>query len=327
MKKLTVNFGTSKYPVYIADNIIKTLQHIPGDLLLITDTNIPKDKITTIQTQLSPKHTITLPPGENSKSLKTYESIIQTLLEKDFTKSTTIIACGGGVVGDLSGFIASTFYRGIDYIQIPTTLLAMADSSIGSKVALNINHNKNIIGAFYHPKAVYIDPTFLTSLPKRHLANGYAEIIKMALIKDASLYKALQDNTIPFETLITKALTIKKALVEQDPYDTSQRHLLNYGHTIGHALETHHYPTYLHGECIATGMKCMARNTPIESSLTTLFEKYDISTTIPYDKETLFKHIKHDKKRLGETITIALVEKPGNGFIKTININDIKQYL
>ncbi|MFU8785819.1 MAG: 3-dehydroquinate synthase [Candidatus Izemoplasmataceae bacterium] len=329
MIKIEVNIANHKYPVFIRDGLLDSphaYYKITNDCLLITDVNIPKTAIEKVLKSYPIKHVIKLPQGEQNKSLSTYEMILKEMLENGFNKATTVIALGGGVIGDLAGFIASTFYRGVDFVQIPTTLLSMVDSSIGGKVAINIDHYKNMVGAFYQPKAVLIDPFVLSTLPHKELMNGYAEIIKIALIRDKKLFEQLKQPH-DINEIIAKAITLKKDVVVKDTYDQNIRNLLNYGHTIGHALETIHFPNFLHGECIAYGMRLMAKGTAFEEELLDVLKKYQLDMEIPYDKNTLYSIILKDKKLKHNTLTIALVEEVGNGFIKTIDKESFKFFL
>ena len=251
------------YDIFIEEDGLSHLaKHIKevyqfDDLFVITDQNVfdlYNEKL--IQALIGYKLSfVILPPGEKSKSLDTYHQAIQTLIEKGIKRNHLILAFGGGVIGDLAGFIASTLYRGISYIQIPTTLLAQVDSSIGGKVGIDLKEGKNLIGSFYDPKFVFIDPSFLKTLSKREYNNGLAEMIKAGLIGDKKLYSYLLEHDKVTVTEITEAIQVKRNVVLIDPYDKKERMYLNFGHTFGHAIEKKHkYETYLHGEAISYGM-------------------------------------------------------------------------
>ncbi len=328
MKSLSLNLENTTYPIHIGDTVLHTVSiDTERDYLLLIDNYFSQAEITKFKRLFPIKHVISLEAGESLKSLTNYHRVIREMLAHDFTKNTTIIAVGGGTVGDFAGFVAATFHRGIPYIQIPTTLLAMVDASIGGKTALNIDTVKNVIGVFHHPSIVYINPSYLKTLPTRHLANGFAEIIKIAIINDKTLFNALNENTLAMDAIIYQALTNKKQIVEADFFDTHKRQLLNFGHTIGHALESYHHFKYYHGECIAVGMKQMVKNTEHETTLTALLEKYNLNITIPYDKEHLYALIKHDKKLRKNQLTLTTIKTIGEGILSTINITDIKKYL
>jgi 3-dehydroquinate synthase len=198
---------------------------------------------------------VVIEPGELSKSMSTYQEVISKLIELGMKRNHLLVALGGGVVGDLTGFVASTLFRGVSYIQIPTTLLAQVDSSIGGKVGIDLPQGKNLIGSFYDPKLVMIDPLFLSTLDQREYNNGLAEMIKVGLIGDKHLYQYLLSYDKVTEKEIAQAIAVKRDLVLIDPFDKKERMYLNFGHTFGHAIEKkHQYQTYKHGEAISYGM-------------------------------------------------------------------------
>ena len=216
-------------------------------------------------------------PGETSKSLETYEMVCDDFLSQHIKRDDVIVALGGGVVGDLTGFVASTLLRGIDLIQVPTTLLSMVDSSIGSKVGINTKQGKNLIGQFYEPTYVFIHLKFLTTLSKRELNNGYAEIIKAALIGDKTLFELLKLNNHDRIEVIAKALKVKIDIVKKDPFENNERMFLNFGHTLGHAIEKHtNYKDIKHGEAISHGM-LYAVDKGIELNITPSYVKDEVS--------------------------------------------------
>lgn len=200
-------------------------------------------------------HTVIVKPGEPSKSFETYQRVIASLIAKGIKRNHLLIAFGGGVVGDLAGFVAATLYRGINYMQVPTTLLAQVDSSIGGKVGIDLTEGKNLVGSFYNPKYVLIDPELLKTLEKLEYANGIAEMIKCGLIGDPKLYQALKQQKLVDVEEIQQAIEVKRKVVLIDPFDQKERMFLNFGHTYGHAIEkAHGYQTYKHGQAISYGM-------------------------------------------------------------------------
>lgn len=330
MKQCSYLFNQKETKIYLKNNLLDQLDKTYKTChegFIIADERVPKEVLEKLKSHYDIKHMIRIPSGDGSKSLSHYEAIIDVMVEKEFTKATTIFAVGGGMIIDLAGFIASTYYRGLELVNIPTTLLAMVDASIGGKNALNVQPYKNIVGTFYQPKAILIDPTLLKTLSPRHYNNGLAEIIKIALVKDAKFFKDLLDESLTLDVMITRAIEIKTGLVEADPYDHNVRHLLNYGHTIAHALESHYGTTYLHGECVAAGIKQMAKPYSFYNDVVTLLKRYQLDFDIPYRKEALFKHILHDKKRSKDELSIAIVEEIGKGYIKTIPVDDFINYL
>ena len=210
-------------------------------VLVVTDDGVPAIYAKTILSQCREGVLVTLPAGESTKNFDSFRMLLSKMLEASFTRKDCVVAVGGGVVGDLSGFAAACYMRGIDFYNIPTTLLSQVDSSIGGKTAIDLDGVKNIVGAFYQPKKVLIDPDTLKTLDKRQFSAGMAEVIKMALTSNANLCALIRDSKDPeedLEEIIVSALQIKKDVVEQDPKENGLRKILNFGHTIGHAIES-----------------------------------------------------------------------------------------
>lgn len=330
MFKLNVPLEGKEYNIIIKKGILNELEsHIDIDkkYVIITDSNIPKKYLNSILPQLNDPFVIKVPEGETSKSINVAYEIINKMIEASITRSATIIALGGGVIGDLAGFVASIFMRGIDFIQIPTTLLSQIDSSVGGKVGINADKMKNAIGSFKQPKMVLIDPYTLFTLDRRQLNNGIAEMIKYGLIKDKKLFNDLQSKDVfeNIEEYIYSCVSIKTEIVLEDEFDYGLRQLLNFGHTIGHAIEQESNYKLLHGECVAIGMFLMAKGEMYEEDLKNLLIKYNLPYTHDYSVEALYNYIKTDKKVANKTLNIILVKEVGNGFIKPINIQDIKE--
>jgi 3-dehydroquinate synthase len=271
MKNLTISFHQKHkhYPILIGSNILSEIENhinleIYSKMAIITDQQIAKHHLKTLKDVLPhPTTDIILPPGEKYKTIETAQTIWKKLLEKGFDRKSLVLNLGGGVIGDMGGFAASTFMRGIDFIQIPTTLLAQVDASVGGKVGINFGEVKNIIGSFQQPKAVVIDTSFLATLPDRERNAGFAEIIKHGLIRDERYFDIVtkkQPKDFSADELtdvISHSCEIKADLVQTDETEFGSRKLLNFGHTIGHAVEALSYETdkpLLHGEAIAIGM-------------------------------------------------------------------------
>lgn len=317
---------------YLHDVLKKTYQQKP--LFIITDKNVYDFYQQDLKQTLSSFtcHFIVVEPGERSKSLKTYHSVINSLMEKGIKRDHFILAFGGGVVGDLAGFVAATLFRGMRYAQVPTSLLAQVDSSIGGKVALDLEAGKNLVGAFYDPCFVFIDTHFLKTLPKREKNNGLAEIIKAGLIKDKALFDRLVKDPTIDETLMAKALDVKRDLVLKDPYDQADRMLLNFGHTFGHAIEkAHQYETYKHGEAISYGM-LMALQTGMNLGITPkdiypilkqLLLDFELITEPLLEAKDYLKYIKNDKKNLSDGIRFILLEAIGKATWQTLRACDL----
>lgn len=284
-----------------------------------------------------------IPAGEASKSLSTANQLYDFLATENFTRSDGLIALGGGVIGDLTGFVASTFMRGLAFIQIPTSLLAQVDASIGGKTAVNSAKAKNMIGTFYQPDLVVIDPLTLESMEPVQIQEGLAEVIKAGAIADLSLWQALEKlgDTNDFlqhsEEIIEKALTVKKKVVEEDVFDNGQRLLLNFGHTVGHGIEnTAGYGKISHGAAVAIGMvqitKISERAGETASGTTEklkeLLAKFNLPISYqPWNQAEIYQAISHDKKARGAAINLILLNEIGEAKIKKIPLTEMKRYL
>lgn len=333
MKTINVPIEGNEYNIYIKDGILNDIsKYINNSIqtVIITDDFIPKIYLNTIKKWLVDALVIEIPAKEKSKSFEQAYQIINTLTQHNFSRKSQVIALGGGVVGDLAGFVASIYKRGIDFIQIPTTLLAQVDSSIGGKVAVNSPLAKNIIGSFYQPKLVLIDPLTLKTLSKRELSNGIGEIIKYAVIADSKLFYTLLNKNIldNVNEIIELSLKIKKIFVINDVYDNSTRQILNFGHTIGHAIETISNYDVLHGEAITIGMLKMSKEHDYYDDLKKIAIKHNLPTEFRYNKNDVYEIIKKDKKvESDKTINIILANTLGNALVTEIQIEEIKKYL
>ena len=277
MRTLTVQLGERSYPIYIGPNLLKhglLDKHLAAScaLIITNETVGPLYRGQLVTPQNIPINDLVLPDGERYKSLRTCERVYDSLIGGRFDRHSTIIALGGGVIGDLAGFCAATYQRGINFIQMPTTLLAQVDSSVGGKTGVNHPQGKNMIGAFHQPQAVIADTYLLGTLPQRELAAGLAEVVKYGLIRDHQFFSWLEDNADKLLTKDAEALTHavaescrnKAEVVAADEREKGLRALLNLGHTFGHAIETHtNYTTWLHGEAVAAGI-CMACRVSVE---------------------------------------------------------------
>ena len=269
---------------------------------------------------------VTIPDGEEYKTLDTVEMILNECFEHKLDRKSLLIAFGGGVIGDMTGFTASIYQRGIDFIQIPTTLLSQVDASVGGKTGVNNKYGKNLIGAFYQPKAVYIDPAFLETLPPREFAAGVAEIVKMAVMFDKTYFEFLQkanfEDTETLKEVIRKSVELKAWVVNQDEKEAGIRAVLNYGHTFGHVVENEtNYTTYLHGEAVAIGI-VMANALAVELGMLTQKEADEVKTllkeaSLPTDYtiknvDEFYEHFFLDKKSAKGSIKFILPEGIGN---------------
>lgn len=283
-----------------------------------------------------------MPAGEENKTLDVVRDIYTQLIENHFDRKDTLVALGGGVVGDLTGFTAATYLRGVDFIQIPTTLLSQTDSSIGGKTGVDFDAYKNMVGAFHMPRLVYMNMSTLKSLPGRQFASGMAEVLKHGIIKNADFYEWLIDkfNEINdkepevLEEMIYQSCLVKKNVVEKDPTEQGDRALLNFGHTLGHAIEKHMNFKLYHGECVALGCICAAIIS-YKRQLISVEECYEIRDMfMPFnlpisiddiDIDEVIRLTKSDKKADGNTIKFILLKKIGKAFIdRTVSDDEMR---
>ncbi len=272
-REIRVSLGERSYPIYVGTNILANFaptcqQHeIPKRVIIITDTNVARHYLKPIESNLFHFQfeisSLVIPPGERQKSFARANKIFTELLQRGVGRKSAIVALGGGVIGDLAGFVAATYQRGVPYIQVPTTLLSQVDSSVGGKVAVNHPLGKNMIGAFYQPKFVWVDVECLQTLPEREVTCGLGEIIKYGIIRDAELFRYIETNLTEILKLDHEAIMhvqarcceIKSQLVSQDEREAGVRVILNFGHTVGHALEAAgEYRALKHGEAVLLGM-------------------------------------------------------------------------
>ena len=320
MKKINVNLKSRSYSIFIKSGLIKEISSLLDKLnakrkwLIISQKNLMDLFGYEIQRNLIDLNYdckfIVIPDGEIAKSLDEFSKIINKMILHECDRKTYIIALGGGVVGDVAGFVSSVYMRGVNYVQIPTTLLSMVDSSIGGKTGINIGSGKNMIGSINQPKAVYIDPNILKTLPKREITSGFGEIIKYGLIADKlffdDLSKWLDDiDNIPIEKCIENCCRIKANIVSKDERDRGIRKILNFGHTVGHALEAYFkFGKVKHGEAVALGMICsgyisyklkMLDKETYERVKKTIY-KLPLPKLENFDKKEVLKYLKNDKK-------------------------------
>ncbi|MBQ2863141.1 MAG: 3-dehydroquinate synthase, partial [Clostridia bacterium] len=255
-----MNLGEDSYDIIVERGIISRANkelNLNRRVLVVTDSGVPAEYARMLSDQCKESVICTVEQGEGSKSLEVFGRLLETMLDHGFSRKDCVVAVGGGVVGDLSGFAASAYMRGIDFYNIPTTLLSQIDSSIGGKTAVNFRGVKNIVGAFHQPRRVLIDPDLLHTLPKRQISNGLAEAVKMSLTSDAELFELFERGNIDecIDEIIIRSLNVKKSVVEQDEKESGLRKILNFGHTVGHGIESSEGMSALyHGECVALGM-------------------------------------------------------------------------
>lgn len=340
MKTININLKEYSYDILIKADILKDisdkikLAYEGKKLAVITDENVYSIYGLELNKALVQggfeTSFIVLKPGESSKSIEALSYIYDKLAEFKVTRTDLIVAFGGGVVGDVAGFTASSYLRGIPYIQVPTSLLSQVDSSIGGKTAINLSHGKNLAGSFYHPKLVLIDTKVLNTLEDRYIRDGMSEVIKYACIEDESFFEFLNNLDINslsghFEDIVYKCCNIKKLYVEEDEKDRGIRMKLNFGHTIGHAIEKYFdYSRYTHGEAVAIGMYNISLNSEetgytragTSDRIKKILIKYGLEYELPQISiEELEKIIRNDKKNLSDKLNLIYLKKIGEANI------------
>lgn len=295
-------------------------------VLVVTDDGVPPVYAETVAAQCKAPTVVTLPQGEATKSLPYYAKLLHVLLENHFTRTDCVVAVGGGVVGDLAGFAAASFLRGVDFYNIPTTVLSQVDSSIGGKVAIDFDGIKNCVGAFYQPRAVLVDSQVLETLPPRQVANGLAEAVKMALTFDASLFALFEteDPTAHMEEIIARSLQIKANVVMQDEKESGLRRVLNFGHTVGHGIEAAGMQELYHGECVALGMLPMC-SAAVRARLLPVLEKLGLPTACHVSAEAAWAALTHDKKLSGDMLTAIFCETVGSFEMRKMPLSALKE--
>ncbi|WP_035276030.1 3-dehydroquinate synthase [Desulfogranum japonicum] len=353
---ITVGLGERSYPIYIGPGV---LSMIGADLKarqsgqkygIITDSNVGKlygnKLLQGLKQEGIEARLFIFTAGEGSKNLETIGQLASSLAQEGFDRSDALIALGGGVAGDMTGFLAATYMRGIPFVQVPTSLLAQVDSSVGGKTGVDIPEGKNLVGAFYQPQAVYIDTDLLDTLPQQEYRGGLAEVIKYGVIQDSSFFTFLKNNHKNIKQLEPGVLTsmiqrcceIKADVVAQDEREGGLRRILNYGHTIGHAVEAASDFTIIHGFAVAIGMVAAAKLAPrsldqgtdISDELTGLLQTYGLPTTIPAELnvERMRKYLLADKKTVGGRVFFVLPDKIGSVRITDkVNVRDVDAVL
>ncbi len=329
---LPVNTSMGQYNIVLergSINIMGSYYDINKKALVVTDSGVPSVYAQTVASQFKDAIIKVIPQGEKSKSFEMYKKLLETLNENAFSRYDCIVAVGGGVVGDLSGFTAATYMRGIDFVNIPTTLLAQVDSSIGGKTAIDFGGYKNTVGAFYQPKAVIIDPDVLKTLEKRQFNNGLAESIKMAATSDAELFEIIEktDAYECIDTVIERSLKIKRAVVEEDEKETGLRRVLNFGHTAAHAIETATgLGDFLHGECVAIGMLPFSSE-KARVRIKNVLNKYQLPTDIEFSSDELLSALRHDKKANATGVNAVFVNEIGSFEFKFVEFSQLDEII
>lgn len=346
MKTITVK-AAKQYQVHIGKGLHKRIGEYVVTLgkkekaAIISDTNVWPLYGATILESLQKADIETcyfvLEAGEESKNGHNYLSIMNFLAENHITRSDVLIALGGGVVGDITGFAAATYLRGISYIQVPTTLLAMVDSSIGGKTAIDLPAGKNLAGSFYQPSLVLCDIAALDTLPDDVFRDGCAEVIKYSILYDYKLFEHLQNNGINFnrESVISRCIELKRDVVAKDEFDKGERQKLNLGHTIGHGIEANSQFTVSHGKAVAVGMAIVSKasaqmgicNEDIFCSILDLLNRFDLPTCTDITAEQLYRSALSDKKRTGQTVNLIVPVSIGNCCIYPTPVEQLLSFI
>ncbi len=352
METIKVSAASKEYKINIKDGLFEEMADlISADfslkrIFIITDKNVAEIYAKTLKASFEANkisaEMIILKPGEESKSFECYHMICESLLEKGINRSDMILAFGGGVVGDIAGFAASTILRGIRLLHAPTSLLAQIDSSVGGKTGINTAYGKNLIGSFYQPEAVYIDPILLDTLQHRYFSDGMAEVIKYACIKDKALFEMLEEHDAAsiklfMNGIISLCCSIKADVVAKDERDIGERMMLNFGHTIGHVIESYFdYSRFTHGEAVALGMLKITQKseslglTAAKSyeRLKNLLQKYDLPVDYPVmNKEKAERILMKDKKSESGSMNLILIRKIGDAYIHKLDKESCREFL
>lgn len=333
--KLTMRLGVRSYDIIVKRGVLKRvgqLVNLNRRVLVVSDTGVPKKYMKTILAQCGAQSgqgvPVVLPQGEETKSLARYGEVLGVMLEHGFTRGDAVLALGGGVVGDLAGFVAASYMRGVTFINCPTTTLSQIDSSIGGKTAINLNGTKNIVGAFYQPALVAADPDTLKTLPERHFVNGLAEAVKAGIIADEELFKLFETADVHenIEEIIYRSLVMKKNVVEQDEREGGLRAVLNFGHTLGHAIESaNRLGELYHGECVALGMLPMIEQPSLRRRTRAVYKKLGLPARIRYDGDAICEFIRHDKKAATDgRITVVRAPKLGEARLDKVTLAELR---
>ena len=331
--RIDVNTSSGSYPVLIEKGLLrKAKEYIgrEGHVFLISDDGVPEKWRIILQEQYPEAHMHVFPNGEASKNLDVLQGVLKDMLDHEVSRKDTVITLGGGVCGDLGGFAAACYMRGIRYVNIPTTTLSQIDSSVGGKTAVDFYGRKNCVGAFWQPDLVLSDPEVLETLTPRHFSNGMAEAVKMGLILDESLFERFEkddwkDHT---EEIIARSIELKRDVVERDEKESGERKLLNFGHTFGHAYETYFgLDGYLHGECVAMGMMTVLENKEIRERLSAVLKRLSLPESCDADPSETAKLIRNDKKADHGSVTVVQVDEPGRGRLEEWTMKQVERKL
>ena len=336
IETIKLDLGADSYDIVLGHDLllgVGQLCNLQRKVLIVTDTGVPEEYAERLLAQCKEAYIWVVAAGEQSKTIATWQQILEVLLQHNFSRKDLVIALGGGMIGDLAGFAAATYMRGLDFVNIPTTTLSQIDSSIGGKTAVDLNGVKNIVGAFYQPKITIIDFELLETLPQRQYNSGLVEAIKAGLIADADLFERfekLNPQDLPTELphLISSAIKVKQQVVEQDEKEQDLRQILNFGHTLGHGLESYfELNQLLHGEAVGLGMLMITTDPQLRLRIANVLQKFKLPTAVEYDSNQVFELISHDKKAVGDMIDLVEVKQPGKAERVKVPLSEIRRYL
>ncbi len=340
----TINIKTSEpYEVKVGQGILKNIAREisdikkPGKCIIVSDDTVFSLYGEIVKTSLSDAgytvYEAVFPHGEESKNMETALSLLTAFFEAGLTRSDFAIALGGGIVGDICGFVSSIYLRGIDFIQVPTTLLAAIDSSVGGKTGINTDYGKNLVGAFHQPRLVICDTDTFETLPYEIYTAGICEALKYGVIRDRELFEAIGNEDI--EDTVCRCVEIKADIVEKDEFDHGERQLLNFGHTLGHSIEALSDFKISHGHAVGLGMLIISRacekhglcEIGISEKIEKALQSFDINTDISYSAKELASYAMSDKKRKGNSITLVIPEKLGKCVLHTISTDKLEEFI
>ena len=347
MNEITVN-ASAAYKVLIQRGLLNSISlHIQevtnaSAVVIVTDDHVWPLFGKKLVSQLQDSgqfnvHSFVFPSGEQHKNAETYLSLLEFLVQNHISRSDCMIALGGGVVGDLTGFTAATYLRGIDYIQVPTTLLAAVDSSVGGKTAIDLKAGKNLVGAFYHPKLVICDIDTFSTLPESVFRDGCAEIIKYAVLYDPELFSHLMKHGMGFdrEWVVRRCIELKRDVVSRDEFDRGDRQKLNLGHTFGHGIERLSNYTIPHGQAVSIGMSLIARSAEkhqicspaTADQILSLLHLFNLPTQTQYTAHDIYESALSDKKRTAKIVPLIFPEIIGRCIVRPTNISELEEYI
>ena len=336
MKTININTSSKNYNIYVGKNILSSTGDLinninfNGKVLIVTDDNVAPLYLDIVEKSIA-KHgvkvySLTLQSGEENKNMNSIMKIYECAAKNNFNRNDMFLALGGGVIGDMTGFAAATFLRGIKYVQVPTTLLAQVDSSMGGKTGIDLPFGKNLVGAFCQPELVIADTDTIKTLTKEHISSGMAEVIKSAFIKSREFVDVLlnsNDFENDVEEFIVRSMNVKKEVVEVDEFEKYERMMLNFGHTLGHSIEKlNNFTGISHGQAVAIGMYLITKEPEVKNILEKLLHKYNLKTETDFTVKELIDAAKNDKKAVSNGINIVIVDEIGKADIKKVTFEE-----